>query len=90
MGPMQHCLSKIRGRVASIRRHKTVTFITAYDPFLQKFIQLKGSPGVEKVIGCPGSAFEAEVDKKEENQIVTVKWSQKPIKVRCILNCVEE
>lgn len=82
MGPDLKFLSKrIRARVESVRRHKSISFINATDPFLKQLIQLKALPGIDRIVGCRGSVFEAEVDQTNENLITKVLWSKHPVKV---------
>jgi asparaginyl-tRNA synthetase len=74
-------MTRIRARVESVRRHKTISFISAFDPFQKDTIQLKAQQGICKIIGSRGSVFEADIDPNDENMIINVLWAKHPAEV---------
>lgn len=77
MGLTDKILQRVKGRITTLRKHRTVTFIEIHEQFLNKKIQIKANPPQHGQISGSGSSIEAVIDPTDENAIVDLIYQQK-------------
>lgn len=66
-------LQTVKGRIISLRKHKTITFVEIRDQFLNQNIQIKVNPIQFRLTGGSCASIEGIIDTSDENNLIELR-----------------